>query len=1105
MTTQRLWMALLTLLACVCSFVQADDNLHSTGAYPCSDQDSPLSVSNFSFIFDRNSGNVTYNVSGHSNIEVSLEAHITVVAYGQQVLDQSVNLCEEGVTELCPIRPGPVQASAMYAVPEKYTRGIATIAYKIPDLEGLITIQLYNADTGENLGCFRTEISNGNSTQTDSVKYVTMGIIAAALAAAAASSAGGGGGAGGAGSGGGGAGGGTGAAAGAHGAAPAAAQGPAGGFHAPGFVELFNSVQGIATAGMMSVNYPSVYSSFSQNVGWSVGIISWDGLQHQIDEFRNSTGGNLKKSSLTQLKQATLIRQNQTNGAMYGGSLMNNETITERMVQLFTREDTNGTDTNGTATFSMGMGGGGHTPTSNGEPQKTGVSLVQGLKAYVEELSIPSTNTFMTVLVWFCIIMAAAITLIMTVKLALEVYCRWYKPLGKDLENFRRRYWIHLGSTIVRVVLVLYGLGVLYCCFQFKQNDSWAATVLAAITLALMTLTLLALTARIFFLALYASREKGGLEYLFSHKPWIRKYGLFYDQFQVKYWWCFVVFIAASFGRNAFLALGYGHGMVQVVGQLVIDCIVFIFVCWVKPFNTKMGNWINIAIAVIRIISMVLILTFTVELNLTKISTTGTGLALIIVQAILFCSLTILIFANFIYGFVITRKLKKKKKLEMAAALERERGANEIDLGLDHSLHGSGTDSLSGTRQVDEKHPYDAYDTSVSNEDERLYHRDIESSYEDGTNFEIVQPGSRDSQQRESYNSNGNVERHFTTLSRLSRLSQLSSAHGETEFYKDRSTTPSNALDHHQQMTGVAGTGAGVFGGDAIADSYNVHRGPLFADPRYSNSQTSFSSSGSQHVSRFTEALNDSDDSDEGRGLGRYVAPLTTKNQFVSRGASTGAPLTPDTPENAQFGGYAGATPRAPSSGYSGVSDRPKSRLSTLSGFSGVSRVDGTPVGPPPGHSRGKSSMSDNFFDTHDDFQDYSLPSNKRYSDLRFSTTTSDYRNSGRSSDVPSDLGSQAGSHHSRLLDDPAVFGRPLSGEDSELDPAADITITPGSAGRFTTAPPAVPVPHAPHHGHHDTSLVDDFSFLEDRQDDEGFSWEQDINRGSVTHERQFM
>ncbi|KAG5360136.1 putative membrane protein [Yarrowia sp. B02] len=1101
-------MAFLTLLACL-STVLADDNLHSTGAYPCSDQDSPLSVSNFSFIFDRNSGNVTYNVSGHSNIEVSLEAHITVVAYGQQVLDQSVNLCEENVTELCPIRPGPVQASAMYAVPEKYTRGIATIAYKIPDLEGLITIQLYNADTGENLGCFRTEISNGNSTQTDSVKYVTMGIIAAALAAAAASSAGGGGGAGGAGSGGGGAGGGTGAAAGAHGAAPAAAQGPAGGFHAPGFVELFNSVQGIATAGMMSVNYPSVYSSFSQNVGWSVGIISWDGLQHQIDEFRNSTGGNLRKSSLTQLKQATLIRQNQTNGAMYGGSLMSNETITRRMVQLFAREDTNGTDTNGTATFSMGMGGGGHTPTTNGEPQKTGVSLVQGLKAYVEELSIPSTNTFMTVLVWFCIIMAAAITLIMGVKLALEVYCRWYKPLGKNLENFRRRYWIHLGSTIVRVVLVLYGLGVLYCCFQFKQNDSWAATVLAAITLALMTLLLLALTARIFFLAMYASREKGGLEYLFSHKPWIRKYGLFYDQFQVKYWWCFVVFIVASFGRNAFLALGYGHGMVQVVGQLVIDCLVFIFVCWLKPFNTKMGNWINIAIAVIRIISMVLILTFTVELNLTKISTTGTGLALIVVQAILFCSLTLLIFANFVYGFIITRKLKKKKKLEMAAALERERGANDIDLGLDHSLHGSGTDSLSGTRR-DEKHIYDAYDTSVSNEDERLYHRDIESSYEDGTNFEIVQPASRDSHNsRLSYNQNGNVDRHSTTLSRmshLSHLSQLSSAHGETEFYKDRSTTPSNALDHHQQMTSVGAAGAGVFGGDAIADSYNAHRGPLFADPRFSNSQTSFTSTGSQHVSRFTEALQDSDsDGSEGRGMGRYVAPITTTNQFVSRDAAAHTTaLTPDTPENNQFHGYSGVTPRAPSSGYSGVSDRPKSRLSTLSGFSGVSRIDGTPVGP-SGHTRGKSSMSDNFFDTHDDFQDYSLPSNKRYSDLRFSTSTSDYRNSGRSSDIPSDLGSQAGSHHSRLLDDPAVFGRPLNGED-ELDPAADITITPGSAG-FTTAPPPVPVPHAPHHGHADNSLVDDFSFLEEekRDDDEGFSWEQDINRGSVTHERQFM
>lgn len=1039
----RLW-TLLTLLACLL-LVAADDNLHSTGAYPCSDQSSPLSVSNFSFIFDRNSGNVTYNVSGHSNIEVSLEAHITVVAYGQQVLDQSVNLCEEGVTELCPIRPGPVVASAMYAVPEKYTRGIATIAYKIPDLEGLITIQLFNAATGENLGCFRTEISNGNSTQTDSVKYVTMGIIAAALAAAAASSAGGGGGAGGGGSAGGGAGGGGGAAAGgaggAHAAAPAAAQGPAGGFHAPGFVELFNSVQGIATAGMMSVNYPSVYSSFSQNVGWSVGIISWDGLQHQIDEFRNSTGGNLKKSSLTQLKQATLIRQNQTNGAMYDGSLLSNDTAQQKMANLFIRQadiNNNSTD-NGTATFSMGMGGGGGTPTSHGEPQKTGVSLVQGLKAYVEELSIPSTNTFMTVLVWFCIIMAACITLIMAVKLALEVYCRWYKPLGKNLENFRRRYWIHLGSTIVRVVLVLYGLGVLYCCFQFKQSDSWAATVLAAITLALMSITLLALTGRIFFLALYASREKGGLEYLFSHKPWIRKYGLFYDQFQVKYWWCFVVFIAASFGRNAFLALGYGHGMVQVVGQLVIDCLVFIFICWCKPFNTKMGNWINIAIAVIRIISMVLILTFTVELNLTKISTTGTGLALIVVQAVLFCSLTFLIFANFVYGFIITRKLKKKKKLEMAAALERERGANEINLGLDHSLHGSGTDSLSGGRR-DEKNAYDAYDTSVSNEDERLYHRDIESSY-DGANFEEVRPPSK-----------ADVDRNSTTLSRLSRLSHMS------EFYKDRSTTPSNALDHEmQEQTAHVGTAAGVFtagtvvsnavdaighvfGGDHIADSYNKHRGPMFSDPRYSNSQTSFSSSGSQHVSRFTEALQDSDSDG-------YVAPQTTTSQFVHTDNET--------------------TPKAA---------RPNSHLSSLSGFSGVSRVDGTPVG----HTRGKSSLSEKFFDTADDFNDYPLPANKRYSDLRFSGTTSDYRNSGRSSDYPSDLGSNAGSHHSRLLDDPAVFGRPISGDMSDvLDfDHADTTIT---------APPPVPVPQP----------TDDFSFLDDKNEDE-FSWEQDINRGEV-------
>ncbi|VVT47039.1 uncharacterized protein SAPINGB_P001513 [Magnusiomyces paraingens] len=690
---------IITFLSFLTSIVSAD-TLKTVGAYPCSENDSSIiHVSNFTFIFDRYTNNVTYYVEGTSTETVSIIAYIQIFAYGNRLLNERVNLCDEKISELCPISEGNIITSGVHNVPSNYTEAISTVAYKVPDIEGTVTIQLYNASNpSQNIGCFSSSISNGVSTDIAAVKFLTIGLAAAALVISGVSSA-----ANSASSSAGttlphipvtGAEGHT-VAGGANAAAPTSGPGTniaSGGFHAPGFVEFFSVLQSIAISGMYSVNYPKAYRNFTQNMGWSTGAITWAGMQNSIDDFRSRTGGNLTASNYTRLQETTLIFGNQTNVDMTTESLLSNTTdssnateTTRRLVKkwlddagvsistdLFNRATANIT----TASDSTNSSSSSNTTIStSSQSEKKYVSIVTGIKSYMESLSIPDTNTFMTLLIWWAIIVAICIASILSFKLFLEIWCLRTKHPSR-FEGFRQRYWIFLGSTLVRITTLLYGVWVLYCLYQFKIGDSWGTKLLAGLTLGIFSLILLLYAARICFLAHRARRETNGLEFLFLHKPWIRKYGLFYDQFKVKFWWSFIPVFLASFGRNAFLALGYGNGLVQIIGQLVIDVLLCAFFAIALPFNTKMGNGINLSIQIVRVISLVFLLIFTVQLDINRIAVTGVGMALIVIQAVLAIVLALLIFTNAIMGLInmtCGNKLRKRRERKKMEKMEKKR------------------------------------------------------------------------------------------------------------------------------------------------------------------------------------------------------------------------------------------------------------------------------------------------------------------------------------------------------------------------------------------------------------------------------------------------
>jgi hypothetical protein len=467
-------------------------------------------------------------------------------------------------------------------------------------------MQLKAVDGGQQLACITSEVGNGKTLNVPGVSYVAAGIAGAALVVSGLSALAGAGQAG----------------------APTSS---------PTFFDVMAWFQTMSLNGMMSVKYPGVYQSFAKNFAFSTGLIEWEAMQKSIDTFRNKTGGNLTTNSVDFLKNATLVHVEPGKGLTRRGM---------DTVLLWARDELS-TQVNNTE--------------QSGQEDTKVMHAVQGIQGYVEELMIPSGNTFMTVLLIFAIVVAAITVGILLLKVILESWALCGN-FPKRLTSFRKRYWWVLAKTITSLVLLLYGIWTLYCVYQFKRGDSWAAKTLAGVTLGLFTAVLIFFTWKIWSLANKFKKAEGDPSGLYEDKEVWRKYSIFYENYKKSYWWIFVPIIVYMFARGCVIAGADGHGMAQAAGQLIVESLLLIVLLWFRPFSLKSGNWINIVIQVVRVLSVVCILVFVEELGVTQTTKTVTGLVLVVMQAILTGVLAILIAVNAIIICCKENPHRKKRK-----------------------------------------------------------------------------------------------------------------------------------------------------------------------------------------------------------------------------------------------------------------------------------------------------------------------------------------------------------------------------------------------------------------------------------------------------------
>ena len=498
---------------------------------------------------------------------------------------------------------GPFSASGSQQIPDSFASQIPSVAFAVPDLDGQAKLELTSKNGGDELACVKSDLSNGRSMHVTGVSYAAAGVAAGSFAMSGISAAG---------------------IAGHAGVASTS----------PGFGQVMGWFHTLATTGMLSVNYPTVYRSFSKNFAFSTGLIPWDSMQRSIDSFRRSTGGNLTENSYDFLLNATLTYSNESTGSSKSKRGLN---MPVGIAELVSRDTDDGGDGGGFNHF------------------------VSGMEAYAEQLTIPQANTFMTVLLIFAIVIATITVGVLLFKVILEVWAM-YGSFPQKLANFRKDYWGLLSRTITNLILVLYGIWVLYCVYQLNGEDSWAAKLLACVTLVIFTAILLFFGLRIYFLARKYKMAEGDASGLFENKETWRKYSLFYDNYKKDCWWVFVPVILYMFIKGCIIAGGTGHGLVQTAGQLIVEALMLALLVWYRPFVAKSSQWINISIQVVRFLSIVCVLIFVEELGLSQTTKTVTGIILIVIQSTLTGILAILIAANAIIMCVRENPHAKRRR-----------------------------------------------------------------------------------------------------------------------------------------------------------------------------------------------------------------------------------------------------------------------------------------------------------------------------------------------------------------------------------------------------------------------------------------------------------
>ncbi|EJD37992.1 TRP-domain-containing protein [Auricularia subglabra TFB-10046 SS5] len=372
------------------------------------------------------------------------------------------------------------------------------------------------------------------------------------------------------------------------------------------FIDLMQFFQHICITGLVSINYPLAYRQFVLNFAWAFGLIRISSIQHAIDNLRHHTGGKLPDGSLDAVDYTNrkLSPYNIPAGA---GS------VNLAVPAVVTRQQEN--------------------------------ALPPGIPTFVNSLGISNQNAFLTLFFTLLLCICAAIAffgiiygcLLLVERLRKERTPEWVVRFRGDFPQVLKAHAVLLAFFCLLPVMTL-------AFFQWSFKDSWFAVLVSVLVFLAVLVGAVYPLGRTFM----ASRRVGA-DALQSQPELAFALPLF-AQFRAPRWSFMDTTIVSFFVKALVLVCGRPHGLFQVIFLLVLEALALLALCFVRPHKSRGGDAFAIFLAVVRLVTVALLIPFAQHLNIKPIPRAALGMGSAVVSSATVVVLFFSILINALWG-----------------------------------------------------------------------------------------------------------------------------------------------------------------------------------------------------------------------------------------------------------------------------------------------------------------------------------------------------------------------------------------------------------------------------------------------------------------------
>lgn len=537
------------LLASLVAPVFARRSLSASSLVTCMDN-SQISPSYFNVTFDPDSRSIKYNLDLTTEISGNVTAHIQVYAYGFVIIEKDIDMCTLGWKQFCPVFPGSLQIESIEFLSESVVGQIPGIAFTVPDIDAVVKVIVKDANTGVVVSCLQSSFTNGKTVSQTGIKWATACIAGLGLLIAAVLST--------------------------FGNSNAA-------LHiSTNAVSLFLYFQSVVVVSMQHVErVPPIASAWSENLAWSMGLISVEFMQDIFRWYVQSTGGTPTLYFVGTTRQ--ILVQRATNYL--------------RNLHEFVTNDYR---------VSASKRGLDYALNSN-----QNLIVLRGIKRIGYNSHIEPTSIVVTGFTFFVLFGFLLAVSIIFVKLAVELLVRMKKINPNRLSHFRMSFGVILKGSLLRYIYIGFPQLVILSLWEFTVRDSPAVVVLAVI----MFLTAVGVIGFAFwntykFGKLSIEKHDNPAALLYGDSKILHKYGFFYTMFHAEVYWFGIVLVSYSLVKGIFIALCQGSGKVSTIVLFVVDLAYTIFLFVKKPYMNKATNILNYCMAIVTTINSLLFIFF---------------------------------------------------------------------------------------------------------------------------------------------------------------------------------------------------------------------------------------------------------------------------------------------------------------------------------------------------------------------------------------------------------------------------------------------------------------------------------------------------------------